>query len=126
MSEKQVRLQADLDVLGRTVVFLVFAVILRRLERRLWNTYEDLLLSGRLLALVNGVHRAVERVFGLVLADTSRALAHNLGQVLSEAVLDVVADQHTSSVLVLRISHFRMVSHFYFSFKLNNYILSLA
>lgn len=76
------------------------------------RAYENLLLSGHFLSFVEGVHRAVNGEFGLILTDASGALAHNLGQVLAKPILDMVANQHTSSVLVLRISHFGVESHF--------------
>ena len=51
-------------------------------------------------------------MFGLLLADARGALASLGSQLLAESVFNVVADQHASSVGVLRVSNFRVVGHF--------------
>ena len=117
--EKMAR-QTNLHVCQGSVVLLVFSVLLsheKAASVTVWQkwgevTYEDLLLGGNLLALVHGVHSAVDSEFSLILADTGLTLANDLSVVLAEAVLDVVADQHSCSVLVLRVSDFGVERHF--------------
>lgn len=75
------------------------------------STYEDVLLSGDLLAFIHGEDGAVHGVLSLLLADAGSALSGLLSELLAESVLNVVADQDASSVGVLRISNFGMVGH---------------
>ena len=118
VAEQKMALQTNLHVCQGSVVLLVFSVLLsheKAVSVTVWQkevTYEDLLLGGNLLALVHGVHSAVDSEFSLVLADTGLALANDLSMILAEAILDVVADQHSCSVLVLRVSDFGVERHF--------------
>jgi len=47
----------------------------------------------------------------LVLADACGSLTHICRKILSESILNVITNQDTCSVRVLRISNFRMMGH---------------
>ena len=74
-------------------------------------TYEDFLLSWHILLCVDCHLGSSKLVFRLVLAHTGLALSVNTSKILTESVFDVVANQNSSSVRVLRVSNFGMERH---------------
>lgn len=74
-------------------------------------TYEDFLLSWHILLRVDCHLGSSKLVLRLVLAHTGLALSVNTSKILTESVFDVVANQNSSSVRVLRVSNFGMERH---------------
>ena len=109
VAKKQVGDRSDFTVNQGFVIILVLFIVLNSTITSIWQSsysYEDLLLSGRLLALIDCKDSAAQSVLGLVLRNASLSLSGHCSQVLTESVLNMVANQHASSVGVLWVSNF--------------------
>jgi len=73
------------------------------------KSYKDVLLSRYLLAIIDSKYSAVQRVLGLLFTNTSCSLTNNSCEILTESVFNMVANENSCSVRVLRISNFGMV-----------------